>query len=437
MEFDGCKATVMGLGHFGGGAAAARWLARRGAVVTVTDLADEDSLADSIAELGEERIDRFRLSGHHEDDFREADIVVVNPAVRPGDRYVQLAREHGVRITSEAELFLEACPAKTIGVTGSNGKSTTAAMIAAILGADGRTTWLGGNIGVSLLDHLDEMTADDWAVIELSSFQLWQLGRGAKIPQVAVVTNCSPNHLNWHRSFQDYTAAKMRIVGEQTPADMAVLGVAGSQAAEWRAAVRGTLLPLVPEGDLPELAVLGTHNRANAVCAATASGGVGCGSRAVRQGLESFLGLPGRLQLIRTVSGRDIYNDTTSTTPDSTVAALAALEPRVWLMAGGMNKGLDLAPVSAALVRYSRGAAFFGSVGNLLAEQVLARSNDFPCIATETMAGSLGWCWERSELGDAIVLSPGCASHDQFRNFHNRGCRFEELVVALAADSEQ
>lgn len=433
MKFDGCKVTVMGLGHFGGGVAAARWLARRGAVVTVTDLADEDSLAGSIADLGKERIARFRLAGHHEADFREADIVVVNPAVRPGNRYVELAREHGARITSDIELFLEACPGRVIGVTGSNGKSTTSAMIAAILGADGRKTWLGGNIGVSLLDRLDEMTADDWVVIELSSFQLWHLGRDAKVPQVAVVTNCSPNHLNWHGSFQDYTAAKMRIIAEQTPGDMAVLGVVGPQAAEWHAALKGTLLPLVPEGDVPELAVLGTHNRANAVCAATAAGGVGCSRHAISQGLESFLGMPGRLELIRTVSGRSLYNDTTSTTPDSTIAALATLGRRTWLMAGGMDKGLDFAPMSAAVIRYSRGAAFFGSVGNLLAEQVHARSKDFRCIVSETMAEALGWCWERSETGDAIVLSPGCASHDQFRNFRDRGRRFEELVDELTA----
>jgi UDP-N-acetylmuramoylalanine--D-glutamate ligase len=423
----------MGLGCFGGGVAAARWVARRGAVVTVTDLADERSLAESLASLGGESIDRFRLSGHHEVDFREADMVIVNPAVRPGNRYVELAREHGARITSEVELFLEGCPARVIGVTGSNGKSTTAAMIAAILGADGRTIWLGGNIGVSLLDRLDEMTADDWVVIELSSFQLWHLGRGAKVPQVAVVTNCSPNHLNWHDSFQDYVTAKKRIIGEQTPGDMAVLGVVGPQAAEWHAAVRGTLLPLVPEADLPELAVSGTHNRANAVCAATAAGGVGCDCHAICQGLESFLGLPGRLELIRTVAGRSLYNDTTSTTPDSTIAALATLGRRSWLMAGGVDKGLDFVPMSAAVIRYSRGAAFFGSVGNLLAEQVHARSKDFRCIVSQTMAEALRWCWERSEAGDAIVLSPGCSSHDQFRNFRDRGRRFEELVDQLPA----
>jgi UDP-N-acetylmuramoylalanine--D-glutamate ligase len=296
----------MGLGHFGGGVAVARWLARRGATVVVTDLADENCLAASVADLDGESITRFRFSGHDEIDFREADLVVVNPAVRPGNRYVELARGHGAKITSEVELFLETCPARVIGVTGSNGKSTTAAMISAILEASGRKTWLGGNIGRSLLDHVDEMTDNDWVVMELSSFQLWYLGRGVKMPQVAVVTNCSPNHLNWHGSFEDYTAAKQRIIAEQTPADTAVLGVVGPQSAQWHAAVKGTLLPLIPDGDLPVMPISpnlpglpgltqrslsGTHNRANAVCAVTAALGVGCSPQAVRQGIEGFVNL--------------------------------------------------------------------------------------------------------------------------------------------------
>ena len=270
-------------------------------------------------------------------------------------------------------------------------------------------------------------------MLELSSFQLWHLGRGVKLPKVAVVTNCCPNHLNWHGSFQDYVAAKRRIIAEQTPGDMAVLGDLGPQAAQWQAAVRGDLLPLVPQSDIPELAVSGNHNRANAVCAATAAGGAGCSLHAIRRGLKSFSGLPGRLELIRTVAGRRLYNDTTSTTPDSTVAALTTLGQKTWLVAGGVDKGLDFSAMSAAVIRSARGAAFFGSVRNLLLEQVHGESDSFRCTATETMAEALDWCWQRSEPGDAVVLSPGCASHDQFRNFRHRGRRFEEMVDDLAA----
>ena len=151
----------MGLGRFGGGVAAARWLARQGACVTVTDLADHETLADSLDALRDEPIAEFHLDGHREEDFRQAELIVVNPAVRPENRLLQLARESGAQLTSEIELFMRASPAPIIGVTGSNGKSTTAAMIAAILRAAGKRAWLGGNIGHSLLDDLPSITADD------------------------------------------------------------------------------------------------------------------------------------------------------------------------------------------------------------------------------------------------------------------------------------
>ena len=149
----------MGLGHFGGGVAAARWLAARGARVIVTDLADEKALQKAVASLGGAPIAAFHLGGHREDDFRQAEMVVVNPAVRPDSPWLELARRSGAALTTEIDLFLQHCPAPTVGVTGSNGKSTTAAMIVAILRADGRRTWLGGNIGGSLLDRLEEIRA--------------------------------------------------------------------------------------------------------------------------------------------------------------------------------------------------------------------------------------------------------------------------------------
>jgi UDP-N-acetylmuramoylalanine--D-glutamate ligase len=165
MDVQGKRVTLMGLGRHGGGVAAARWLARHGAVVTVTDASSAESLASSIAELQGEPIAAWRLAGHAERDFEQAEIVVVNPAVKPGHPLVELAVARGARVTTELELFLERFPGRAIGVTGSNGKSTTAAMIAEILAADGRDARLGGNIGRSLLTDLPSMTEESWAVI--------------------------------------------------------------------------------------------------------------------------------------------------------------------------------------------------------------------------------------------------------------------------------
>ena len=298
----------MGLGHFGGGVAAARWLARQGAVVTVTDLADETMLAAAVASLKGEPIAALHLGGHREEDFRQTDLVVVNPAVRPGNPFLQIARDGGARLSSEIELFLEACPARMIGVTGSNGKSTTAAMTAAILRADGRPTWLGGNLGGSLLDRLPEMRRDGWVALELSSFQLWHLSSHAPLPQLAVVTGCSPNHLDWHGTYEHYVAAKQRILTGQTGGDLAVLNTYDAEVATWGSLGQGRLLPLPPLSDIPPLAVPGEHNRINAACAAAAAAGAGCDAAAIRRGLESFHGLPQRLERFAVVAGRSFYN---------------------------------------------------------------------------------------------------------------------------------
>ena len=212
MQLYGQRATVMGLGRHGGGVGAARYLAEQGARVTVTDLADADALADSLDELAGAGIERFHLGGHREADFTEADLVVVNPAVRPDNPFVELARTAGARITSEIELFLDACPAPVIGVTGTTGKSTTAAMIAAALDAAGRRSWLGGNIGRSLLADLPRIRSDDWVVLELSSFQLHWLGENVRWPRLAVLTNFAPNHLDWHGSVEHYRQSKQRLL---------------------------------------------------------------------------------------------------------------------------------------------------------------------------------------------------------------------------------
>jgi len=432
MDFEGRQVTIMGLGHFGGGVAAARWLARQGARVRVTDLADEQTLAESLAALEDVPIARFRLGEHCEEDFRGAELVVVNPAVRPGNRFVQIARESGARLSSEIELFIRACPAPIIGVTGSNGKSTTAAMTAAILKADGQRTWLGGNVGGSLLEELDQIGPDDQVILELSSFQLWHLSAGANMPHIAVVTGCRPNHLDWHRNYQHYVAAKQRILTGQSRDDLAVLNMHDPEVACWEPLVRGRLLRPIPLEETPALCVPGEHNRLNAACAAAAATGAGCGDAAIQRGLEAFCGLPQRLEQFAVIDGRRFYNDSTSTTPQATIAALRSVEGPIWLLAGGRNKGLDFGDLAAAIVQHARGAAFFGSSGEVLQGRVAAKTSGFPCTSVETMAEALQWCWARSQPGDCLVLSPACASGDQFLNFRRRGQRFVELVRGTA-----
>jgi UDP-N-acetylmuramoylalanine--D-glutamate ligase len=388
-------------------------------------------LAPALAALADVPIADFQLGGHREDAFRRADLIVVNPAVRPGNPLLEIARRAGVPRTTEIELFLRHCPARTVGVTGSNGKSTTAAMTAGIFQAAGTTSWLGGNIGGSLLDRLDAMTAADWVVLELSSFQLWYLDPAAPLPRIAVVTGCSPNHQDWHATMAEYVAAKQRLLTGQTPSDVAVLNTHDGEAASWRGCVRGRLATPWPLEEIPELQVPGRHNRINAACAAAAAMAGGCGREAVEAGLRAFCGLPQRLEPCGTAAGRRFYNDSAATTPESTIAALESLAEPIWLLAGGRDKGFDFSRLAAVMASRARGAAFFGSVAESLRLRVAAVRPDLPCAAVETMDQAIQWCWSRSQPGDAILLSPACSSHDQFRNFRERGERFAARVAEL------
>lgn len=431
MNYQGLRATVMGLGRFGGGATAARWLAERGAIVTVSDQADAASLADALPALSGAPIAAIHLGGHREEDFADRDLIVVNPAVRPDSLWLQIARQSGATLRTELELFLENCSANVIGVTGSNGKSTTAAMIASILKADGRRTFLGGNIGGSLLDQLPSIDGEAWVVLEISSFQLWHFSPSVRMPHIAIVTSCSPNHLDWHSDFSDYAMAKQRLFLGQRSGDFAVLNSFDTGTATWSRFVQGTIVALPSLSDLPLLPVPGQHNQVNAACAAAAATAAGCNASAIRQGLEFFESLPQRLEWFATIEGRRFYNDSTATTPESTMVALRSLDMPIWLISGGKSKGFDFEPLAATIVERACGAAMFGLARDELLLRTTTKRADFLCVAVETMSEALQWCWGQSKPGDAIVLSPACASTDQFRNFQERGQRFVELVRSL------
>ena len=433
MEVSGQRVTVMGLGRHGGGVGVARWLADQGAIVTVTDLADATGLADSLTELRGAPVARFQLGGHCDRDFREADLVVVNPAVRPGDRWVQLAASSGATITSEIELFMNHCRGRLLGVTGSNGKSTTAAMTAAMLEADGRRTWLGGNIGRCLLGELDVIGEQDWVVLELSSFQLQWLSPHARLPEAALVVNCTPNHLDWHGSWPAYVAAKQRLVAEQSSGGVAVLNDRDREASRWNSLVRGRLAKPWSDERIPPLAVPGAHNRANAASAAAAAEALGCSPIAIDRALREFRGLPHRLELIAEIADRKFYNDSMATTPESVIAAIDAFGPRAWFLVGGYDKGVEYEAMIVELAKGARGAAFYGAIRDKLVELMSRREGACEQIACATLPEALDWCWRRSQPGDAIVLSPGCASYDQFRDYRHRAATFVDAARALAA----
>ncbi|MCA9027513.1 MAG: UDP-N-acetylmuramoyl-L-alanine--D-glutamate ligase [Planctomycetaceae bacterium] len=431
-ELAGQRVTVMGLGRFGGGQGAVEFLCSQGADVTVTDRRSSKELSDILEQFAVASNLHWHLGGHQEEDFCEADLLVVNPAVHPGNPFVELARHRGVKIRSEIGLFWEGCPGRIIGVTGTNGKSTTATLIHDCLKESGRRAWLGGNIGGSLLMSLDDIVEDDWVVLELSSFQLMSLNEMRVSPRVAVVTNFAPNHLDWHRDLDEYRHAKQTILRWQTENDIAVLN-GEDEVFNWP--VRGRRLVIdgasLPSGVPP--ALRGQHQSRNIAAAATTVRAIGVTDDAIARAVARFEALPHRLQFIGEKHGRRFYNDSAATTPESTLAALTSIEGPIVLLVGGAEKGADLGPLADGIHRFVKAAVLMGQVAPEIDRrlEVVARESPDPkpqrVIAT-SFEDAMSHAIKLSSPGDVILLSPGFSSHGWFTNYVDRGEQFVRLT---------
>jgi UDP-N-acetylmuramoylalanine--D-glutamate ligase len=409
----------MGLGRFGGGAGVARWLAEQGARVVVTDLLDTQSLAGSLEPLGglvAQGTIELHLGGHDERDFTAGDLVVANPAVpRPWEnRYLRAAVAAGVDVTTEIRLLVERLDRRrVIGVTGTAGKSTTTAMVHHILTGAGLPAHLGGNIGGSLLDTLDVIEPDHWAVLELSSAMLYWLGDHAGLscgragwsPHVAAITNLRPNHLDWHGTVEHYAECKRGIFMYQTPGDHALDGAD------------------LQEGPPIRLAVPGGHNQANArLAVAVACAAADLDRTQAADALVDFGGLDHRLQLVAAHADLRFYNDSKATTPEATCLAVEAFDDAsaVHVLAGGYDKKIDLSAIVELAPRVA-GLYTIGTTGRTLAEAVAGNGHAEYCESLEAAAAR---AYGRMSAGDVLLLSPGCASWDQFDNYERRGDAF-------------
>lgn len=421
----GKRVTVMGLGRFGGGLGVAKWLHTQGANVLVTDMADAETLAGPFAKLPEGI--ETRLGEHIESDFTTADLVVASPAVaKPWNNpYLNAAIEAGVAITTEIGLAIERLPDRTrvIGVTGTAGKSTTSAMLARALEATGQNVALGGNIGGSLLEA--DIQPNDFVALELSSFMLHWLGRSNWSPGTAVATNLAPNHLDWHGSFEHYEQSKRHIAQHQQPGDLLLTHL-------WPNLTTATRVR--PTDDLPRLALPGSHNQANAAMALTAATAtlerlsIPHDREAMIRAIANFPGLPHRLQLVATHAGVSFYNDSKCTTPQAVALAVDALADRIpkaniHLIAGGADKGVDLTPI-AALARTIGSLHTIGTTGPGICELTAGGKATHHGTLEDAFKAAVG---EASEH-HAVLLSPGCASWDQFANYEQRGAKFADLV---------
>ena len=431
QELRGKRVTVAGLGRFGGQIAAARWLVQQGASVVVTDNAPAEKLADSVRQLEGLPIE-FHLGEHRDDDFTNADLIVASPAIPPTNKYLQRARSAGVAITTEIRLFIERCPATILGVTGTKGKSTTTAMLGEVL-RKRFVTWVGGNIGHSLLPELDKITSTDLVVLELSSFMLEHLGAMKWSPHGAVVTMLASDHLDWHGSREAYVSAKTNIARYQRPEDFAVLNEEDAGSLALASATAGRVVRFGVIGRRPlELILPGRHNQSNAQAAFAAAYQMGVGRDDAQEALRNFRGLPHRLQLVHEENGVRYFNDSIATVPEAAVAALDSFPPkRVIQIVGGYDKGLPLVAMCNALVERAKAVLCIGATGKKLTEMM--SSSPHPSAASVYDCGDLPTAMKIAKQiaapGDVVLLSPGCASYDQFLNFEKRGETFAELAA--------
>lgn len=423
-EVAGKRVTVMGLGRFGGQIAAARWLAGEGAKVLVTDATPAEKLAESVAQLEGLGIE-YRLGEHRTEDFTAAEVVVPSPAVPPTNPYLKAARDAGVPIVTEIELFLERNRAKmVIGVTGTKGKSTTTAMLGRMLETKNRT-YVGGNIGRPLIGQVGEIKADDWVLLELSSYMLHYLGLRKFRPNVALVTMVSADHLDWHGGPEGYVNAKVNLVSHQTPADRAVVYAHNPSTPVFAGATKARFATYDGSSSARvELPLPGEHNQVNAQGALMTAKLLGVDETAAREAVKEFGGLPHRLELVGERDGVRYYNDSIATIPEAAVVALGAFPAgKVVQIAGGYDKHLDMSAMTSALREGAKAVLCIGALGESLAKAIGAKAE-----VCGTLEVAMGRAREVARAGDVVLLSTGCASYDQFPNFEARGEAFKALA---------
>jgi UDP-N-acetylmuramoylalanine--D-glutamate ligase len=420
------RVLVMGLGRFGGGIAAVRYFRERGHPVLVTDLYDEKKLKASVAQIAHLGVD-LRLGRHDEADFDATDILVVNQAVPFEHPLVLRARARGKEVVTELGLTLRLLKGPIVGITGTKGKSTTSALIAAMLEASGRPVALGGNIGHPLLNEAEGLSPETVAVLEISSFQLAWLEHDDFALTAAVVTNVTGDHLDRHPTVGHYNASKRRLVEAVRPGGAVVLHEDDPVCTSFAAHTRGRVVWFgerrPPPVALDGLKLFGRHNRWNAAAAAHAALAAGATPEGCRAAIRAFRPLRHRLEVLPTGGTVEFVDDSIATTPDAVAAAVASFSRPVILLTGGRDKGLDWAPLVRAADR-AKAVITYGETGPALHSRIPASQ------LRPTFDAAVRHALEVAQPGDIVLLSPGFSSYDEFPGFDVRGDRFRELVGA-------
>jgi len=447
MDLKGKKVLVVGLGK--SGLAAALFLRHRGAQVTVSDIRSAEALAKDIPALLEEGIN-VEAGGHGLLTFRRQDLIVVSPGVPLDTPELAQVRTFGLPIIGELELAARFLKGKTLAITGSNGKTTTTALLGEILEAAGFPTLVGGNIGVPVVGLIEASTDATWSVLEVSSFQLESTEQFH--PQIAVILNITPDHLDRHGSFENYARAKERIFAAQNEQDFVILNADNARAAAaasrsvakvyWfsiehpvvqGAWVEGGQVVFRPAKDAPIETILpltgiplkGEHNVENVLAAVCAARLAGAPIEAVRRAIEAFHAVEHRLEYVTTINGVEFYNDSKATNVDATAKAIAAFSTGVHLILGGKDKNSDYTTLSPLLRTHVRSVYTIGSAAAKIESHLRGVVSIHSC---ETLDKAVSTAAAAAHPGEIVLLAPACSSFDQFESYEHRGSVFKELV---------
>lgn len=455
LDFAGKNVTVVGLGIEG--VDFVRFLIRRGANVTISDSKGPDKLTDRLHDVDGLGVN-LSLGRNDSTAVSQADAVFISQSVPLDLPAIREAQAAGIPLHSMVGLFLQLAPGPVIGITGSSGKTTTTALIAEMLRADDRPAFVGGNIGVGLLDTLPDLRTYTWSVLEVSHTQLQLVDRS---PHIAAVLNITPNHLD-RFSWDDYKTLKSNLIRYQTDDDIAILGYDDPEARALEKNVRGRLLwfsmgakakgegVFVRDGvatahidgfdeqlfALDSVALRGRHNQENAVAAAAIAIAAGVSPDAIASAVSGFRGVEHRLEYVGEVAGAKYYNDSIATTPERTLAGLRSFEEPIVLLLGGRDKQLPLEEMAREALARCRAIVLFGESAGLLSEalSILPNKLNVPIHRADSLADAVATSHLMSQPGDVVLLSPACTSYDAYDNFEKRGEHFRELVAQLSKE---
>jgi UDP-N-acetylmuramoylalanine--D-glutamate ligase len=449
MDFQGKRTLIMGLGVNGSGIASARYAALHGAITRVTDLRPAELLAPSIQTLQGLPIE-YVLGQHRYEDFLWAEIVIPVPGVKRDSSYLLLAREHGATVVQEIALFFESCPGRTIGVTGTRGKTTTASLIYEMIRASGQPAVLGGNVsGVETLSLLPSITPETQVVLELSCWQLSGLEPFKLSPTVAAMTNVFPDHLDTYDGMDDYIAAKANIYRHQRASDLAIfnydnpitrcLGEEAPSITWFTSLERGGSFARGSSSVVPfnfkDTLLPGRHNLENILLATTTARLLGISDDIIASTVKSFRGVPHRLQEVAVINEVRYVNDSASTMPVAGQVALQTFQEPMVLVAGGNTKHLPLGDWPRLIVQRCRDVVLLKGTGTdellpvLQGEAVRLGVPDPVRGIFDNFPAAIDCAVSLSRPGDILLFSPGFTSFGMFLNEFDRGDKFMSLVL--------